>query len=193
MPRPSCCPGLCLTVVTLGPGLPQPLRQSRPGGQHRGGVGARGGSTRKPAARAKGPGEGQGAGLRRSWGACRSGPGQPRGFGPACGMCLDLGWRGVPDRPPRHVEPPRCRAWPGKRQEGTVASGSHALPVRPVGRAGWGGDGPEVRKGLWSRRPGLVPPAALGTCRGARQAFAHSFANGRCRRGRLPEGSMWGC
>lgn len=187
VPRPSCCPGLCLTVVvTPGPALLQPLPRSRPGREH--------------AWVHQAPQEAWGrAGCwacTRSWETCRSGPGQPRGGPTASDQHVGRAWTwgggGRWTVPPRRAEPPRCRAWPRKRQEGMVASGPHALLVRPVGRAGWGGDRPEVRKGLWSPRPGLVPQQLSERAEGhARRLLTALQMPGA---GGLPSrGSIWGC
>lgn len=179
MLRLSCCPGLCPTVavtracVTTASAVVV-ARRPAPGEE-----GARGGSARplrKPDVRAKGSGEGQcpgpAQGPGRPAGLARR---RPRGFGLVCGTCLDLGWWGGRlTVPRRQAGLPKCSAWPGK-----AAGGGFGTLCTSV-RLGWGGDGPEVRKGLWSCCPSLVPPAALRTCRGACQAFAHSLANARC-------------
>ena len=145
--------------------------------------GARGGSARplrKPGIGARGLGKGSVPGPHKVW------PGQPGG-GPAasdqaCGTCLDRGGveGGRLTVPWRQAGLPKCSAWPGKAAGEGSAFGTLCISVRPVVRLGWGGDGPEVRKGLWSCCPGLVPPAALRLCGGECQAFAHSLANARC-------------
>lgn len=183
----SCCPGLCPTVavtracVTTASAVVV-ARRPAPGEE-----GARGGSARplrKPDVRAKGSGEGQCPGPAQ-------GPGRPAGLArvsPEEAPWLRTSVWDVPGSgvvgggrltiPRRQAGLPKCSAWPGKAAGGGF--GTLCTSVRPVVRLGWGGDGPKVRKGLWSCCPSLVPPAALRTCRGECQAFAHSLANARC-------------